>query len=85
MRLSVSRVGCASGCRRRSQCPALPCSAWVRWSVPPRVKYRTAANSASIQFSQDAYVGRNTSSTWLAAHQARTSGCLCGEKLSQIR
>lgn len=41
---------------------AASCSAWVRWSVPLRAKYRTAANSASIQFSHDAYVGRNTRS-----------------------
>jgi hypothetical protein len=49
-----------------------------------RVVERRAANSASIQFNQDALVGMNTNSTLLAAHQARTSARLCGEKLSGI-
>ena len=35
------------------------------------------------QFSQELYVGRNTSSMSLARHQARTVVCLCGEKFVQ--
>jgi hypothetical protein len=68
--------------QRRYRAIASPCSAWVRWSVPLSAKYRNAANSGSIQFSQEEYVGRNTSSTSWAAAQLVTLGCLCGEKLS---
>ena len=38
----------------------------------------------SIQFSQEALVGVNTSSMSLSAHQSATLLFLCGEKLSQI-
>jgi hypothetical protein len=64
---------------------ASPCSAWDRWSVPLSAKYRNAANSGSIQFGHDEYVGRNTSSTSWAVAQLVTLGCLCGAKLSAIR
>ena len=41
-----------------------------------------ATSCRTIQFSQEALVGVNTSSTLWAAHQAATSALRCGEKLS---
>ena len=38
-----------------------PCQAWVWWSVPLSVKYRSAVSSDSIQFGQEALVGRKSS------------------------
>jgi hypothetical protein len=39
--------------QRRYAAMAAPCSAWLRWSVPLSEKYRSAANSDSIQFSHE--------------------------------
>jgi hypothetical protein len=35
----------------------LACSWWLAWSVPSRVKYRSAVNWASIRLSQEEFVG----------------------------
>jgi len=35
----------------------LVCSSWLAWSVPSRVKYRSAVNCASIRLSDEEFVG----------------------------
>jgi hypothetical protein len=44
-------------------------SSWLRWPVPKSAKYRSAANSHSILFNHDKYVGKNTSAISLSTHR----------------